>query len=122
MLATDWAWLLRPGDPLPPLAVDRRPLGPPAGQWWLLALSPGTCNCDPIQTRVGNLAALTCVDRAQDRDGAVARALGVGDGRATLPCCVVTEPGGSVAGAWTGATLEAALEQAVQALRDWQGK
>ncbi|MBI5609735.1 MAG: hypothetical protein HY902_12755 [Deltaproteobacteria bacterium] len=114
------AWLLQPGDPLPPLTLDRQLQGPTPGQWWLLALAPaGDSGLDQVAASVGGLAAVTCLAAAQDRDAAVARALGVWTGRSTLPCCVVTEPGGLVAGAWTGQTLLAALDHAAAALRGW---
>ena len=115
------AWLLHPGDPLPPIATERGVLCAPAGPWWLRVLGTAAeMGKIQLDQSLKSLAVLTCIDERADVGHNVARALGVWTGASTLPCCVVAEPGGSVAGAWTGADLGEALQQALEALRGWQ--
>lgn len=121
------AWLLRPGDPLPPLALQSGPWTADAfaGHWGVVVVADGLRGADlaavPAEVRVlgiGSPGRTAGVGAVADDGTVSAQRLGaLAAADCVVPVAVVLDPGGTVAFAVQGQTASAAVGLAV----DWVG-
>ncbi len=118
------AWLLRPGDPLPPLCLKSGPWTADAfaGHWGLVVVGDGLCGADlaavPTEVRVLGIASpgrASATDAVADDGTVSAQRLGaLVAADCVVPVAVVLDPGGTVAFAAQGDSASAAVGLAVE--------
>ncbi|MBM4342247.1 MAG: hypothetical protein FJ100_02595 [Deltaproteobacteria bacterium] len=117
------AWLLRPGDPLPPLCLQSGPWTADAfaGHWGLIVVAQDAAAAGlaaiPAGARalaIASPGSAVPMDALADHGTVSAQRLGalVAQGR-VVPVAVVIDPGGTVAFAAQGSSAESAARQAL---------